>query len=181
MRILLKASEPNQHQHQFEHLTPTFGTIDSAHSTAVMDIKAMLNPSGKVPRFHNSAPLDNPVDQETDHSGPRSTPKALTTPKDGFMHKKKQPVDPIHYPPYEVRRHPDIGLQLDKYQVKPDQEMGKFFDFPRYIPYGSEKQDLWRKTGRKGFHGKLIDRCIIRDTYRKNSFPVRIHYMVRTR
>jgi hypothetical protein len=118
----------------------------------------MLNPTDTDPylsRESSASPSQSPVPQYRTLTPPRSTPKSDKVQKDGFLNVASVPKPAIRFPPYEVRRDPEIGPVLDEFNVVPDQHMGLFKEYPRYIPYTSSKKDFQEKTGRKGFDGKV--------------------------
>ncbi|KAF2099708.1 hypothetical protein NA57DRAFT_75212 [Rhizodiscina lignyota] len=118
----------------------------------MMKIQSMLNPTDSAPYLsRESTPVQSPASSCRAFSPPRSTPKPDKVQKDGFVNTTGNPKGAVRYTPFEVRRDPEIGPVLDKYHVVPDQNMGRFKDYPRYIPYTSSKKDFQNKTGRKGF------------------------------
>ncbi len=63
---------------------------------------------------------------------------------------KGKPKGEVNYPPYEIQ---DIttAAEYHKYEVQP---VGRISDYPKRIPYNSDKKTFQRKTGRDGFEGK---------------------------
>ncbi|KAL2042464.1 hypothetical protein N7G274_004956 [Stereocaulon virgatum] len=62
---------------------------------------------------------------------------------------KAEPKGEINYPPYEELDEDTIAA-YDKFGVRP---IGQIQEFPKRIPYNSEKKTFQRKTGRDGFEG----------------------------
>lgn len=108
---------------------------------------------------HNDASEHGEVPDSTS-----STPKAYNTPspstartdkvpKDGFIAIKSELRAAVLYPPHEVWCDDETASKLRSYYVVPDPSMGKFSEYPRFIPYTSSKKDFLNKTGLKGFNG----------------------------
>lgn len=62
---------------------------------------------------------------------------------------KAKPKGEINYPPYEECDE-DTTAAYDKFEVQP---IGQIQDYPKRIPYNSEKKTFQRKTGMDGFEG----------------------------
>jgi hypothetical protein len=62
---------------------------------------------------------------------------------------KAKPKGEINYPPYE-KLNKDTIAAYDEFEVQP---IGQIQQFPKRIPYNSEKKTFQRKTGRDGFEG----------------------------
>lgn len=65
---------------------------------------------------------------------------------------KGEPKGKINYPPYEIQD-TDTAAEYRKYEVKP---VGQISDYPKRIPYNSDKKTFQQKTGRDGFEGMNI-------------------------
>lgn len=70
--------------------------------------------------------------------------------KDGPVFRQGSVQGELRYPPCEER---------DEYLAKIHAEwrlhpMGRIADYPRHIPYQSDKKTFQEKTGRDSFHGK---------------------------
>lgn len=120
-----------------------------------MNIQAMLNPADESPCMSPAMSFDDLI-LPRPYAAPTSTLKQDRGPKDGFHAIKADPKAPVTYLPFEVRSDSDVSRQLDSFSVLPDQSMGKFCEYPRYIPYSSSKKDFLEKTGRRGFEGKSL-------------------------
>lgn len=63
---------------------------------------------------------------------------------------KGKPKGEVNYPPYEIQN-TTIAAEYHKYEVQP---VGRISDYPKRIPYNSDKKTFQQKTGRDGFEGK---------------------------
>ena len=65
---------------------------------------------------------------------------------------KGKPKGEVNYPPFE--KHDNItAAEYHKFDVKP---VGRISEYPKRIPYNSEKKSFQKKTGRDGFEGKRL-------------------------
>lgn len=71
--------------------------------------------------------------------------------KDGAIFTKGKIKGEVNFPPFE-RFDEETMLEIQKYQVYP---LGKIQEYPRHIPYNSEKKSFLEKTGRESFEGML--------------------------
>lgn len=77
--------------------------------------------------------------------------KKTKIPKDAPVFVKGEVRGEVRYPPCEERDEM-LAEQHRLFQIHP---MGCIADFPRHIPYSSEKKSLMEKTGRESFEGML--------------------------
>ena len=65
---------------------------------------------------------------------------------------KGKPKGEVNYPPYESQgdADADIAAAYEEFEVQP---IGHIIDYPKRIPYNSEKRSFQQKTGRDGFEG----------------------------
>ena len=63
---------------------------------------------------------------------------------------KGKPKGEVNYPPFEVQDK-TIAAEYHKYEVKP---VGQICEYPKRIPYNSDKKSFQQKTGRDGFEGE---------------------------
>jgi hypothetical protein len=65
---------------------------------------------------------------------------------------KGKPKGEVNYPPFESQDDLDAltVAAYEKFEVKP---IGQISDYPKRIPYNSEKKSFQQKTGRDGFEG----------------------------
>jgi hypothetical protein len=71
--------------------------------------------------------------------------------KDGAHFVKGKARGEVNYPPFE-QYDQNILAELQKFEVFP---LHKIQEYPRHIPYNSEKKTFLEKTGRESFEGML--------------------------
>jgi len=72
--------------------------------------------------------------------------------KDAAVFSKGKIRGDMNYPPFE--RFDEATLrEIEKFDVFP---LGKIQDYPRHIPYNSEKKSFLEKTGRESFEGMVF-------------------------
>ena len=113
------------------------------------------------------ASLLNPMPPSSEHSceSQTSTPSVQSTgiptslaPKKPKMSKsavifvKAEPKGDINYKPCELQSD-TVKAEHEKFQVEP---IGRISEYPRHIPYNSEKKSFQQRTGRDAFEGKTI-------------------------
>ncbi len=69
--------------------------------------------------------------------------------KDGAIFTPSKTKGEVNFPPFEDLNEIDIH-EIEKYHVYP---LGSIRDFPRHIPYNSDKKSFLEKTGRESFEG----------------------------
>lgn len=62
---------------------------------------------------------------------------------------KGKPNGEVNFPPFEVQDR-TTAIEHQKYEVQP---IGQISDYPKRIPYNSDKKTFQQKTGRDGFEG----------------------------
>ena len=62
---------------------------------------------------------------------------------------KGKPKGQVNYPPYEIQDEV-LAAEYEKFEVQP---IGRIREYPRTIPYNSEKKNFQQKTGMAGFEG----------------------------
>ena len=72
--------------------------------------------------------------------------------KDGPIFVKAKIKGDVRYAPFEQKLGEEICEEMRKYGVYP---VGRIMEYPRHIPYNSEKKDFLEKTGRESFEGNL--------------------------
>ena len=86
---------------------------------------------------------------------PETFPSKLLVAKKQKMSKaaatsvKAEPKGDINYPPYEEQDE-IIAAAYERFDVKP---VGQICEYPKRIPYNSEKKTFQQRTGRDGFEG----------------------------
>ncbi|KAJ5884687.1 APSES transcription factor Xbp1 [Penicillium taxi] len=81
-------------------------------------------------------------------SAPRYREKRSRAPKDGPMFRPGNPHGEIRFPPYEAHDEELIEIH-QKWNLYP---MYQIADYPRQIPYASDKKSFQERTGRDSFH-----------------------------
>jgi hypothetical protein len=72
--------------------------------------------------------------------------------KDGAMFNPGKTKGEVNFPPFEDFSE-SIIQEVKKYCVYP---LGSIMDFPRHIPYNSDKKSFLEKTGRESFEGRYL-------------------------
>lgn len=62
---------------------------------------------------------------------------------------KGKPKGEVNYPPYEIQDEA-TAAEHEKFEVQP---IGQIGEYPKRIPYNSEKKTFQQKTGMDGFEG----------------------------
>ena len=62
---------------------------------------------------------------------------------------KGKPKGEVNYPPYEIQDEA-TAAEHEKFEVQP---IGRIGEYPKRIPYNSEKKTFQQKTGMDGFEG----------------------------
>lgn len=69
--------------------------------------------------------------------------------KDGAIFSKGKVKGDVKFPPFENLSRETLK-EVMKFHVYP---LGRITDYPRHIPYNSEKKTFLEKTGRESFEG----------------------------
>ena len=80
--------------------------------------------------------------------------------KDGAVFAKGKIKGDVNFPPFEQHDEETIR-ELQKFQVYPLSPQGKIWDYPRHIPYNSEKKTFLDKTGRECFEGMTFIEALL--------------------
>lgn len=72
--------------------------------------------------------------------------------KDGAVFAKGKIKGDVNFPPYE-RLGPNAEHEVARFQVYP---FKRILEYPRHIPYNSEKKSFLDKTGRESFEGECV-------------------------
>ena len=78
-------------------------------------------------------------------------PKKMKLSKSAAVFNKAEPKGIIRYKPFEGQDGA-IAAEHRKFQVQP---VGRITEYPRHIPYRSDKKNFQEKTGRDAFEGKM--------------------------
>lgn len=114
------------------------------------DIKSLLNPLPDQPVPRRYVPTGLALRTYTRELSPPPTPrKKPKLSKDAAVFIRGDIRGTLNYPPYEDRD----GLLLAQHQQHEVYPMGNIAEFPRHIPYNSEKKSFLEKTGRESFEG----------------------------
>ena len=116
------------------------------------DIKSLLNPLPDQPAPRRYVPTGLTLRTYSRDLSPPPTPrKKPKLSKDAAIFIRGDIRGTLNYPPYEDRD----GLLLAQHQQHEVYPMGNIADFPRHIPYNSEKKSFLEKTGRESFEGEF--------------------------
>ena len=107
-------------------------------------------------------PLPSPSEHERDAVTPKSSHHRSMTPsstsstfakhtmlKTDIVHMKTEPNGEVKFKPCEIQDD-TIAAEHQKFHVEP---VGRISDYPRHIPYSSDKKSFQRKTGRDSIEG----------------------------
>ncbi len=118
----------------------------------MVPVASLLNPS--PPSFER---LRDTPDSASSSRQTSPYPSALLPLKKQKMPKgaatfiKGKPKGEVNYPPYELQD-TITAAEYNKYEVRP---VGQISDYPKRIPYNSDKKTFQQKTGRDGFEGTM--------------------------
>lgn len=123
-----------------------------------MKINSLLNPEPEcTPRRRSSIPhrrfekADKDASIEYLAQTPSPKRQKLKEPKDAPKFERGEPIGEVKYPPHEINDEP-VLRQLKRFRIFPRHGIG---EYPRHIPYNSEKKSFLKKTGRENFEGML--------------------------
>ncbi|KAJ5087289.1 hypothetical protein N7456_010905 [Penicillium angulare] len=107
-------------------------------------IKDLLNPmpEPEEPKFEPEP------ERERHRQRPPAREKRVRMPKDAALFRPGEPRGEVRYPPIETS---DESL-LEKHRKFKLHPMGRIGEFPRHIPYQSDKKSFQEKTGRDSFN-----------------------------
>ncbi|KAH8593020.1 hypothetical protein B0O99DRAFT_715912 [Bisporella sp. PMI_857] len=121
----------------------------------MLSVASLLNPIKSEPRGQRlpSSPSPSFCTMTSSHDSPplsahsSSSLKKSKMTKDGAVFAKGKIKGEVNYPPFE--RLDEIAMrELRKFEAYP---LGKIREYPRHIPYNSEKKSFLEKTGRECF------------------------------
>lgn len=124
----------------------------------MVSVASLLNPA--PPSFERFRDGATPAFNEY----PKQSSPALAPSKKQKMSKaaatfvKGKPKGEINYPPYEIQDEA-TAAEHAKFEVQP---IGRIGEYPKRIPYKSEKKTFQQKTGMDGFEGKCFHLKTIR-------------------
>ena len=116
----------------------------------MVSVASLLNPA--PPSFERFRDGATPVfDEYPKQSSPALAPlKKQKMSKAAATFVKGKPKGEINYPPYEIQDEA-TAAEHAKFEVQP---IGRIGEYPKRIPYKSEKKTFQQKTGMDGFEGK---------------------------
>jgi hypothetical protein len=76
--------------------------------------------------------------------------------KDAPIFQRGKPRGEVRYPPYEDRDG-KFSCQHRDFRIHP---LGNIADYPRHIPYNSDKKSFQERTGRESFEGKPASKIL---------------------
>lgn len=121
------------------------------HLSLIMaSIESLLNPLPDFSRFTLPATSSTYTTRAVASLPGSSRPKKQKMTKDAPIFKEGRIRGELRYPPCEDR---DAKLTVahKEFQIHP---MGNIAQYPRHIPYNSDKKTFQEKTGRESFEGK---------------------------
>ena len=113
------------------------------------DIKSLLNPLPERPEPMRNASNHSLTTVKRGVSPQLTARKKPKLSKDAAVFIRGDIRGSLNYPPYEERD----DLLLAQHQQHEIYPLGNIADFPRHIPYNSEKKSFLEKTGRESFEG----------------------------
>lgn len=132
-------------------------------------IDSLLNPLPDLRHFQLPSPsLTNYTRDEASSPSPR--PKKQKIAKDAPIFRRGKIRGELRYPPCEDRDE-ELAEMHRKFEIHP---MGHIAEFPRHIPYNSEKKSFQEKTGRESFEGQTSIVTIHGHSVDLNSLPVHL-------
>ena len=115
------------------------------------DINTLLNPVPEASRRIKTS-LSSPTSHPRDSSPPPTPRKKPKLAKDAAVYKRGKPKGTVNYPPFESVDEELLAQQQD-FGLHP---VGNIADFPRHIPYNSDKKSFLDKTARESFEGRIV-------------------------
>lgn len=115
-------------------------------------IKDLLNPlpEERPPAQSSGIRSSGPINLSTAARGGRTVrEKRVRMPKDAALYRLGKPKGEVRYPPFETCDEDILKIHRE-FQMYP---MGKITEYPRHIPYQSDKKSFQEKTGRDSFNG----------------------------
>ena len=109
-------------------------------------IQALLNPA---PEPDQALPPSPALTTSTTLTSRAPRPKKQKLTKDAPIFTRGKIRGELRYPPCEERDEQLIKLHHE-FQIHP---MGRIAEYPRHIPYNSDKKSFQEQTGRESFEG----------------------------
>ena len=124
--------------------------IDHRPHITMVSVASLLNPlPTSVKKDKGSAPAE--LQTGTSLSVPSATPGLTgnTMSKSAAIFIKGRAKGAINYMPYETQDE-ELAAEHRKFQMEP---IGRIGDYPRHIPYSSDKKSFQKRTGRDALEG----------------------------
>ena len=115
----------------------------------MVPVASLLNPTPPSPERFGGYPTLAVKKYPKQSSPPLAPPKKQKMSKAAATFIKGKPKGQVNYHPYETQDEA-TAAEHEKFQVQP---IGSIGEYPRTIPYNSEKKNFQRKTGMDGFEG----------------------------
>jgi hypothetical protein len=112
-------------------------------------IRSLLNPLPDANEQSVQLPSPSPTVYTQDFSPPPSSRKKQKLSKDAAVFTRGTIRGECRYPPCE-NRDEVLAVHHQQFEIHP---MGHIADYPRHIPYNSEKKSFLNNTGRESFEG----------------------------
>ena len=112
-------------------------------------IESLLNPLPEFSGFALPSPLSACTTRNSSLLAP-SRPKRQKMAKDAPIFREGRVRGNLRYPPCEDRDE-ELAAAHEEFQIHP---MGRIAQYPRHIPYNSDKKTFQEKTGREHFEGE---------------------------
>ena len=122
---------------------------DLLASNIMVPIASLLNPSSSSSEGNEIPQPASRTPSPLSLSLPASKKQKMS--KGASIVPRGKPNGEIKYPPFEA---PD-GITMAEYQKFEVKSVGQISEFPKRIPYNSDKKSFQQKTGRAGFEGKM--------------------------
>lgn len=116
-------------------------------------IRDLLNPlpEPRHPHLNGYSRVETPSSPKASMVSPAREKRPKMT-KDGPVFRQGSVQGELRYPPCEERDEHLAKIHAE-WRLHP---MGRIADYPRHIPYQSDKKTFQEKTGRDSFHGTLV-------------------------
>ena len=112
-------------------------------------IQSLLNPLSAIEQHSRQLPSPNSTVYTDDFSPQLHIRKKQKVSKDVAIFTRGNIRGDCRYPPYDFQDG-TLATHHQQYEINPT---GNIADFPRHIPYSSEKKSFLDKTGRESFEG----------------------------
>jgi hypothetical protein len=112
-------------------------------------IQSLLNPLPEADEYSLQLPSPCSTAYTRDFTPPPPSRKKQKLSKDAAVFTRGRIRGECRYPPSEYRDE-DLAAHHQQYEIHP---MAHIAEYPRHIPYNSEKKSFLDKTGRESFEG----------------------------